>query len=131
MQTNEDLMSDLIHKAKSGKHQQFQFIRSWPEYINARKTRRAYKLLVSSIIGSSNKLFKKYCKEVTTGDADVFKLLAYCSTLEILKYYEEELNIISDMIDEYEAYLMTDCNFLGAWLFYDQRPLIDLWDHRS
>ena len=129
MQTNEEFMSGLIHKAEFGEHRQFQFLRSCQEYLRARKVKRAEKLLVDSIEKSADKLFKKYCRDITTGEADVIKLLAYCSTIKVLRFYEEELRIISDMVDEYEYYLA-----YGNWtdfLFGLQRPIDKLWDYRG
>ena len=131
MQTNEDLTFELIRKATFGSHTEFQFIRNRKEYFDNLRTRRAYLLLVSSIKKSSGKLFKSYCKDVVTSSDDVNKLLAYCTVSEVLRFYEEELDIISDMICEYEAYLMDTDNFLYAYLFNEQRPLSKLWDHRG
>ena len=130
MKTNENLVSELIHQAESGNHTQFRFLRNWKEYSDAMHTRKALTLLVTSIRKSSGKFFKKYCANVSTGDADVIKLLAYCTTTKALKYYEEELSIINETIHEYEAYLM-EGNLLWSCLFNEQRPLDKLWDHRG
>ena len=129
MKTNEDLMSELIYNAKSGNHRQFQFLRSWKEYSRAKQIRRTHKLLVASIGQSATKLFKKYCKQVSEGNADVIKLIAYCTTVDVLRFYEVELKTIEDMIVEYECYLVN-----GNWLDFilgTQRPVDKLWDHRG
>ena len=127
--TSEDLISDLIYKAEASKSRQFRLLDSWQDYCEARKTRRAEILLVSSIRKSSNKLFKKYCKSVATGDTDVLNLIAYCTTLKILRFYENEIMIISEMIDEYECYLL-DGNLMD-FVFAANRPDNKLWDHRG
>ena len=91
--------------------------------------RRAHMLLVASIKKSADKLFTKYCKSVTSGEADVLKLLAYGTIRNVLSFYEEELRIISDMVEEYEFYLAS-----GNWwdiLFGMPRPYDKLWDHRG
>ncbi len=129
MQTNEEFISDLLDRAKSGEHRQFQFLRSWQEYSKAKKIRLAEKLLVKSIGKSANNLFKQYCRDVATGKADVNKLFAYHSINNLLEFYEEELRIISDMIEEYEYYLAYD-NWVDL-LFGLQRSLDTLWDHRG
>lgn len=129
MQTNEDLMSELIYNAESGKHRQFQLLCSWQEYSRAKKVQRGHLLLVSSIKKSAAKLFKRYCADVATGNADVVKLLAYCSTIKVLRFYEEELTTITDMVDEYETYLIC-----GNWLDFilgSPRPVEKLFDHRG
>lgn len=131
MQTNEEFMSDLINKATTEKHRRFLLLRTWQEYREARKIQRAHKLLVSSLKQSLDRQFNKYCKAVVTGDADIIKLLAYKTTCNILAFYEEELRIITDMIYEYEAYLMEDGNFVRAWLFNIPRSADELRDYRD
>lgn len=129
MGTKEDLTLELISKAETGRHRPFYFLRTGQEYLEARKMRRAHILLVASIKKSADKLFTKYCKSVTTGEADVLKLLAYGTIMKVLRFYEEELRIISDMVEEYEFYIVS-----GNWwdiLFDMPRPMDKLWDHRS
>ena len=129
MTTNEDLMSELIHNATTGKHRQFRLLRNWQEYSRIRKIKRTHVLLVTSIRKSADKLFKKYCENITTGQTDITKLVAYCTTIKILRFYEEELKTIEDMIVEYECYLAN-----GNWLDFVlgvQRPFDKLWDHRG
>jgi hypothetical protein len=129
MKTNEDLMSELIYNAESGKHRQFQYLRNYLEYSRARQIRRAHKLLVASLRQSLNKQFKRYCKTIKAGESDVIKLLAYKTTDKVLAFYEEELNTIDNMIVEYECYLVNG-NLLD-FVFGYQRPTDKLWDHRS
>lgn len=129
MQTDKDLMSELIYNATTGNHRPFQYLRNYKEYSRAKQVRRAHALLVSSIKQSLNKQFNKYCRAITTGETDVIKLIAYCTTQKVLSFYEEELKIITDMIIEYECYLAN-----GNWLdflFGTIRPADKLYDHRS
>jgi hypothetical protein len=130
METMKDLAAELVHKAESGQHRQFQFLRSWQEYSEIKELQRAHVLLTSSINKSANRLFNNYCKSVTAGTADVFNILAYSRTIDILNFYKEELDILTNMIYEYEAYLM-EGNLIDAWLFNDYRPDNKLWDHRG
>ena len=129
MKTNEDFVLDIFKHTESGQRRQFQFLRNWQEYSNTKQIRRTHVLLVSSIRASSKKLFKKYCTAVKTGKTDPVKLLAYCTITKVLQFYEEELKTITDMVYEYEAYLM-EGNLVDAWLFNSQRPVDKLWDHR-
>ena len=129
MTTNEDLMSDLINNVEQGKHRPFQLLKNYKEYSRAKAIRRTYVLLVASLKQSANKQFNAYCKAVKSGNTEVLKLLAYCTTLKVLSFYEEELNIISDMIDEYECYL-ADGNWLD-FVFGSQRQFNKLYDHRG
>ena len=124
-----DLVLFFINKAEQGEHKQFQFILTWFEYIRAKQERRALRLLIGSVRKSTKRLFKKYCRAVSVGTADVHQLLAYRKGKIVLKFYEEELNILSDMINEYEYYLAS-----GNWTDFvlgTQRPVDKLWDHRG
>jgi hypothetical protein len=129
MQTKEDFMSDLIKKANTAKHIQFQFLKSWREYVTTRKIRRAHVLLVASLKQTADKLFKNYCKAIIDNETKVINLLAYSTTLEVLQFYEEELSILEDMLSEYEWYL-----YYGNWIDFIlgmERPANKLWDHRG
>jgi hypothetical protein len=130
MKTDDNLTAELIAKVKEGKHQQFQFIRSWHEYTKFKQLRRAYKLLIGSIKKTAKKLIKKYYKAANKGKANPMDLFTHLATLEILDFYEEEFRVVTDMIYEYEAYLM-EGNLIDAWLFNDYRPSDKLFDHRS
>ena len=85
-------------------------------------------LLVKSLQESANKVFNRHCKAVTVGNSDVLTIIAYCTVKNVLRFYEEELNTITEMVDEYECYLAR-----GNWwdfVFNLQRPIDKLWDHR-
>jgi hypothetical protein len=130
MESEKDLMTELLSKAKAGEHIQFQFITTWKDYIRLKKIYRANQLLITSINKSATKLFRKHCKAVAAGKADVTNLLAYKATIKVLDFYEEELGVIFDMLDEYEAYLF-DGNFISAFLFGDPRLHVECYDWRQ
>jgi hypothetical protein len=129
MTTNENFLLDLLCNVESGKHRQFQFLRNWHEYRNTKKIRRAHTLLVGSLRQSLRAQLKRYCKAVKAGETEIINLLAYTTTQNVLNFYEEELSILEDMLDEYEWYL-----FYGNWVDFIlgvDRPADKLYDHRS
>ena len=129
MKTDKDLMSELVYNAESGNHRQFKYLRNYLEYRRARQVKRALAILVSSIKRSLKRQLKNYCKTITIGETDVIKLLAYSTSVKVLEFYEEELKTVTDMIIEYECYLVNGNLFdfiLGSY-----RPEEKLWDHRS
>jgi hypothetical protein len=65
---------------------------------------------------------------VREGTSDVNMILAYCALLNVIRYYEEEAKIVTDMITEYKAYL--SYGKLVYSFFGYQRPEEDLWDYR-
>ena len=130
MKSNEELLSELMDNAGSGKHTQFQFIRSWQQYLNIKRQYRGQVLLVSSIEASAKKLFKNYCRDVAEGKTKIVNLIAYQAVNKVLLFYREELEIIRDMIYEYDAYLL-DSNLLNAAIFKEYRPAAECYDRRG
>ena len=126
--TEQNLVSELASFTDAGEHTKFQLLQNWQEYKFTRKVRYSLQVLVNSLQLSIDRQLKAYCKTVTTGNADVYSLLAFNYTRKILVFYLEELVIIEDMLYEYETYLAS-----GNWLdfvFNLPRPADKLWDHR-
>lgn len=124
------MLADIVRKAESGEHTKFEYIRSWKEYKQRKMNCTALDMLIDSLEHSTRSLLKRYCKAVIKGNADVTTLLVREKLLTTKAFYERELDMITDMIYEYEAYLM-DCNFLSQFLFYEIRPISECWDRRN
>jgi hypothetical protein len=126
---SQKLLNEILDYAEAGEHLALSFIKSRPEYISLRKGRKVVKAIIRSLTTSANKLFRDYCKEVSAGKTQLNKLLMF-NTLECaIIFYKQELQTLDDMLDEYEAYLMSG-NFLD-FIFNDQRSENKLWDHRG
>lgn len=108
------LIADIINKALEGKAFPFRTILYWSEYWYFRRWSRSTTIVIKTLRASACSLFKKYCNEVIAGISDVTKLLAYNQLLEIIAFYENDLNTIRQMLDDYEDYLNSG-NFLEAF----------------
>lgn len=120
MDDSKQLILDLIEHASTDNHTKFERLRYSSEYLAGRVTRRAIKLTVSNLQYSADKLFKKYCKAVTTQHADVSMLLAYVKLQHAVKFYEVELKLINEVLDDYENYL-AEGNFINAFVLDKER----------
>lgn len=120
----------IIKRAEAGKHIKFEYLRSWQEYKTNRICRQATKLLISSLQHSADSMFKQYCRNISSGTADVTLLLTRVALMRMVAFYRLELSTIEDMLDEYEAYLF-DGKFLEQFLFYEIRPISECWDRRN
>jgi hypothetical protein len=129
MQTNQELLTELLKATQAKEHRQFQLLQNTKDYFIAKRARRGHVLLLSSIKVSANKLLKTYCKSIVLGESDLTKLLAYRTLLDIKAFYQEELQILEDMLYEYECYL-ADGNWLDFILGQD-RSADKLVDHRG
>jgi hypothetical protein len=70
---------------------------------------------------SSKRLFKSYCEDVIAGISDVNKILGYSQLLDIIAFYENELNTLQFMLADYTDYLEKG-NFLNA-IFGERRDV--------
>jgi hypothetical protein len=109
------LISDIITKAQEGKAHPFRYILYWSEYRYYIGWTRSTKLIIKTLRSSADRLFKKYCKNVTAGISDITKLLAYSQLLDIIAFYENDLKTVQAMIDDYDTYLR-EGNFWSALL---------------
>ena len=103
--TAKQLILDIINKAQEGQSHPFRPILYWSEFTYYRRWVRSTKLIIKTLKTSANNLFKEYCKEVVTGNSDVNKLLAYSQLLDIIKFYENDLNTVKRMLEDFDTYL--------------------------
>jgi hypothetical protein len=127
---DQKLLADLVKRAETGEHIKFEFIRDWKMYQSRRISYKATKMLVRSLKYSTKSLFKEYCKAVPNESADATKLLVRNVLLKTTKFYERECDILLDMIDEYETYLLYNFNIIFACLG-EIRPISELRDYRG
>jgi hypothetical protein len=127
--TNNEILLQLIEHANAGKHAEFNYIRNWTDYRLAKRNVKALQYTVNALQTSCDRTFNTYCQEVRVGTADVTKLLAYTTLRTTLEFYKQELSIFTNMIYEYEAYLL-EGNYVYAF-FGAERTDDELWDFRE
>lgn len=111
----QQLMITVIDHAQTRPHITFQFLTNWSNYKYQRERRKYIKLLLKILDRMVARLFKRYCASITAGDSKITTLLAFKQLQQVRKYYEVELQVITEMIREYEAYLL-EGNYLWAFL---------------
>lgn len=116
------IVQDIISKALEGRAQPFRPIVCWSEFIYYHRCCTANKLIIKTLKQSAKKLFKEYCGAVVTGTSEVTKLLAYKQLLDLITFYENELDTLQLMLDDYDEYLGNFGNFINA-LFGGRREL--------
>ena len=102
---DEKFFEAVMKKALSGKHSDFEFIRTY----EACKTARLYKISVKRL----SKAFKNLCKELMKSytknimaDEQKLEMLMSMKQFKICHdYFEKECEIAKDMLSEYHAYL--------------------------
>lgn len=120
MNETQEILLSLIDHARAGEHTKFEQLRFFSEYAGARAVSRATKRVVDILEESSVSLFNRYCKTVSSQQAEVNLLLAHKQLQQAVDFYKEELHIIKRILEDYENYLW-DGNFLKAFIFGKER----------
>ncbi len=108
-----EIINQLIQQAQEGVHREVHLIHTLSEYLFYCGQARSLKVVLRVLRNSSNLVFRSYCKGVARGASNLDELLAYQQLQAIIPYYEQELQIVNDMIVEYEDYLFSG-NFIPA-----------------
>lgn len=124
MDDTREVILQLVERALAGEHTKFERLRFFHEYIGARIVCKSTKKVVEALDCSADELFKNYCWAVRYQKADVNQLLAYKQLRQAVSFYEEELDIIENILSDYEEYLFAG-NFWKAVLFGEER---DTWN---
>ena len=121
-QETEPLIQDIVNKAAEGRAQPFRLILYWSEFKYYKRLVLTLKLIIRMLTAAANNIFKDYCRDVIVGISDITKLIAYQEILEIKVFYENDLNTVNKMLDDYDEYLGDFGNFVRA-LFGERRDL--------
>ena len=104
-QETTQVIQAIIDKAQEGKSQPFRTILYWSEFRYYRGLKKATKLVIETLRISSKRLFKSYCEDVIAGVSDINKILAYTQLLDIIDFYQQDLETLQAMLTEYDDYL--------------------------
>lgn len=125
----QQLILTIIEHAQTSKPSEFHLLRNWTDYKHYKSKRSSFKLLIKVLQRVTDRLFKGYCKSIVAGNENFNKLLAYQQVQQTLSFYSQELLTITDMLDEYDAYLAKGNFFLS--FFGEQRAEADMIDFRK
>lgn len=127
--TQEKFFTDLVERALKGKQSDFEFLRSWDE----RKSLRTYELGIEAVVKVFSKLcdetYKIYVSQIKQGVQDLQTLLALKQFRQCRDYYNKELEVIADIVDEYWTYILS--GHILDTLFGQYRTTEQLWDYRE
>ena len=105
MEDDEKFFEAIVKKALSGKHSDFEFIRTY----EACETARLYKISVKRLSKVFKNLYKKsmktYAKDILTDEQKLETLMSMKQFKICHDYFEKEREIAKDMLSEYYAYL--------------------------
>ena len=126
---SQKITEDIIKRAASGEHVKFEFIRDWQTYRRRKANRTSIRLVIAGLNHSLAVLLRKHCEQVIDGSGSAVNLLVRNVVQTTKSFYEIELAVIEDMINEYETYLANG-NWLNAY-WGEIRPISELYDSRK
>ena len=102
---DEKFFEAIVKKALSGKHSDFEFIKTY----EACETARLYKISVKRLSKVFKNLYKEsmktYAKDILTDEQKLETLMSMKQFKICHDYFEKEREIAKDMLSEYYAYL--------------------------
>lgn len=123
------LLDKLFVRALQNKHSEQQLIRSKTEYRMARMYHRAIAKVAKGFNKGAKTASTKYLKNLRNGIDDANYLMDSKVLKHAATFYKEELDMISDRLNEYHYYVLS--GHLFATLFNNwYRPEEDLKDAR-
>ena len=102
---DEKFFEAVMKKALSGKHSDFEFIRTYEACETARLYKTSVKRLSKVFKNLYKKLMKSYAKDIMTDEQKLEMLMSMKQFKICHDYFEKEREIAKDMLSEYHAYL--------------------------
>ena len=102
---DEKFFEAVMKKALSGKHSDFEFIRTYEDCKTARLYKISVKRLSKVFKNLYKELMKTYAKDIMTDEQKLEMLMSMKQFEVCYDYYKKEYELAKDMLDEYYAYL--------------------------
>lgn len=123
-------LADLLAKAAKNDHSSFILLRSPAEYRAARQYYKATSSAAAEFRLIRRALIKEHCKALSAGSCDTEAILAAKNLEFAVKFYEDEAEIMHDMLKEYRTYLLSG-HLISTVLLNAYRSDEDCVDYRT
>ena len=127
---DEKFFEAVMKKALSGKHSDFEFIRTYEDCKTARLYKISVKRLSKVFKNLYKKLMKSYAKDIMTDEQKLEMLMSMKQFKICHDYFEKECEIAKDMLSEYHAYL-TSGHIFDQLVMNSVRSEDDCVDYRK
>ena len=102
---DEKFFEAVMKKALSGKHSDFEFIRTYEDCKTARLYKTSVKRLSKVFKTLYKKLMKTYAKDIMADEQKLEMIMSIKQFKICYDYYKKEYELAKDMLSEYRAYL--------------------------
>ena len=120
---------DLVQRALALKHTNFEFIRSLDHRAGVKIIRFGYATVFKMFKKLYQATYKDYVNQIKFGGQDIQTLLALKQFKHCMEFYDDEVKILDDMLEESSEYVFS--GHVLDTLMGRPRTDIDLWDHRG
>lgn len=120
----------LCKQAESEKHRKFEYLGCMEELFRAKDVKRSLKKTIKMFDRLAKSCVKAYSDLLESGKDDVILVVSMANCAKYARYYEEELRIVKDMIDEYHYYFLTPIKLVDNVILGIYRPEEDMRDFR-
>ena len=127
---DEKFFEAVMKKALSGKHSDFEFIRTYEDCKTARLYKISVKRLSKVFKNLYKELMKTYAKDIMADEQKLEMLMSMKQFKICHDYFEKECEIAKDMISEYHAYL-TSGHIFDQLVMNSVRSEDDCVDYRK
>ena len=127
---DEKFFEAVMKKALSGKHSDFEFIRTYEACETARLYKTSVKRLSKVFKNLYKELMKSYTKNIMTDEQKLEMLMSMKQFKICHDYFEKECEIAKDMLSEYHAYL-TSGHIFDQLVMNSVRSEDDCVDYRK
>ena len=124
-----ELLRVIMHKAFTEENSKFQFIVSWAHRRAVKEYLKGIKQIVKTFNLKIDLIQREYLEQILTDTQDINLLTAMVQILHCRDYYQRELDVVKDMLDEYRCYIHS--GHLIDTIIGVQRPPQDLIDFRK
>ena len=127
---DEKFFEAVMKKALSGKHSDFEFIRTYEACETARLYKTSVKRLSKVFKNLYKELMKSYAKNIMADEQKLEMLMSMKQFKICHDYFEKECEIAKDMLSEYHAYL-TSGHIFDQLVMNSVRSEDDCVDYRK
>jgi len=129
-QNTEQFFKELTANALHGEHSKFEFIRNWDMRCAVKMYKNGLKHVVRVYKNLCKSFKKQYTLEIADGALDIKTLLAYKQFEACYAYYNKELIIAKDILNEHLEYMFSG-HLLDTFLFNRTRTPFECIDYRT
>lgn len=104
-EAEKELFTDLVNKALKGEHTKFNFLRCWSDRTPVKQYIFGITATLKMFSDLVDKTTESYIDQIAKDEQDLGLILALKQFTQCKDYYEQELFLAEDILNEYWSYI--------------------------